>query len=82
MKEFEERHPTKPLEAALLEHSEPEQLSDNEENDLDIGQSEENDLISLPIHHITEDGIVSATNEQDTVHTNMNMGRLRFSKKP
>ena len=37
MKEFEERHPTKPLEAALLEHSEPEELSDNEENDLDFG---------------------------------------------
>ena len=81
MKEFEERHPTKPFEAALSEHSEPLELSENEENDIDLGQSEE-DLISQPIHHITKDGIISATNEQDTVHTNMNMGRLRFSKKP
>ena len=37
MKEFEERHPTKPLEAAPSEHSEPEELSENEENDLDLG---------------------------------------------
>ena len=37
MKEFEERHPTKPLEAALSEQTEPEEQSDNEENDIDLG---------------------------------------------